>query len=100
MESEEPRNEEGLEFITFVRSQRLPVSMSVIQERARLSAASKGIAGLRVRNFLRRTGTQKSLRLHAKAGSVMPSDHAERMEELRSVASKRQGREESARSIS
>ncbi len=101
-----------LDFVKFVCSQRLPVSMSLIQKRARLSAESNGIIGLSaesngiiglsaesngiigfkasrgwMQKFLRRTGTQKSLRLHGKGSSAMPSDHAQRMEELRSLDS-------------
>ncbi len=46
-------------FVKFVRSQRLPVSMSLIQERSRLSAESNGIIGFKasrgwMRKFIRR----------------------------------------------
>ena len=80
-----------LEFIGFIRKERLPVTLSLIQTRALLSAevrqhndfkASRGW----VAKFLRRTGVQPSFRLHGKGGIEVTDESMVRMEEIRSIA--------------
>ncbi len=69
-----PVIDEGVfDFVSFVRSQRLPVSSDEIRERARMIAEAYGITAFKsssgwVQKSFRRTGIQKSLRLHVKGG--------------------------------
>ncbi len=70
VQGEHPPVDSGVsEFVSFIRSQRLPVSMRMIQERAISIAESVGIAdfrtsGGRLQKILLRYGTQNSIRLH------------------------------------
>ena len=80
-----------IEFMQFARSQRLPVSRSILRERARMAAESSSITAFKASNgymqrFLRRNHIQKSIWLHGKGSSLVPMDHAIRMAEIRSTA--------------
>ena len=73
-----------IEFIRFARSQRLPVTLRLIQERARKEVDTQGILNFHasrgwVEKFLRRSPVQLSFRLHVKGDVTLPADHAERM---------------------
>ena len=80
-----------LEFIGFVRNERLPVTLSLIRTRPLLSGGVcqhndfKAARGW-VAKFLRCTRVQPSLRLHGKRGIEITDQSMERMEEIRSIA--------------
>ena len=79
-------------FITFTRNQRLPVTMSLIQERAKMIAESLGIMNFAASRgwldkFLRRSPIQPSFKLYGKGNASLPALHAERMNELRQIVS-------------
>ncbi len=87
-----PAVDDGVsEFVSFIRSQRLLVSMRMIQERALSIAEYAGIADFKassgwLQKFLRRSGTQNSIRLLDKRSSALSVDHEERMEHIRNMA--------------
>ena len=76
-----------IEFIRFARSQRLPVTLHLIQERARKEAGTQGILNFYAsrgwaEKSLHRSPVQPSFRLHGKGDMTLPTDQAERMQEL------------------
>ena len=77
-------------FITYVRSQRMPVTLELLRARAIQSARQHRHDSFRASNgwiekFLRRSPVQPSFRLHGKADSQLPLGHAERLEEIRNI---------------
>ena len=79
------------EFIEFARDQRMPVSMHLIQERAKITADIMGITSFNAFNgwlnrFLRRSTVQTSYRLRGKGNASLPSCHASGMKALRSIS--------------
>ena len=80
-----------VEFILFARQQRLPMSSKILTTRALAIASELGIEGFHASNgwlekFIRRSPVQTSFKLHGKGGSVLPSSHVERMEQIRDIA--------------
>lgn len=78
-------------FISFARSERLPVSFRMIQDRALLAAQRLGIPNFKaspgwIQRFLRRSPIQPSFRLHGKGSSSLPERHAEQMQQLQLIA--------------
>ena len=77
-------------FITFVRQQRLPVTLSLLRTRAKMAAGELGIYDFKasdgwIRRYRKRHGLGNSIRLHGK-GDVHVSESAlQRMEEIRKV---------------
>ena len=81
---------ELMEFLQFARSQRLPISRTILQQRARIAAERLNVSEFKASNgyidrFLRRNPVQKSIGLHGKGSSYFPMDHTIRMEEIRST---------------
>ena len=79
------------EFAAFLRDQRIPVSLGLLQTRARMIAEKHNISAFRasrgwISRFLRRTGVQLSLKLHGKGGSSLPEGHSTRMSEIREIS--------------
>ena len=79
-----------LKFCNFVRGQRLPLTLELIRQRARMAATALGISGFKaargyVYRFLRRSGLQPSLTLHGHGSTLPPEDHVAHMEEIRRV---------------
>ena len=80
-----------LEFIGFVRNERLPVTLILIQTHAQLLAEVhqhnnfRAFCGCNAK-FLRHTAVQTSLRLHGKGGTKVTDESLERMKEIRSIA--------------
>ena len=77
-------------FLEFSRSQRLPVSKTIKQQRARITADRLNISEFKgsdgyFNEFLRRNPVQKSMRLHGKGSSFVPMYYAIRIEETRST---------------
>ena len=86
-------DESLMEFLQFARSQRLPVSRTILQQRVRITADRLNVSGFKATNrcidrFLRRNPIEKSIQLHGKGSSFVPMDHAIRMEEIRSTVGK------------
>ena len=84
--------ERVIEFISLARSQRLPVSMRLIRERALMTAESLKINSFKaspgwLEKFLRRTSVQPSFKLHGKGNSQLSKNHLTRIEEIRQIAS-------------
>ena len=80
-----------VEFITFTRQQRLLVSSKLLTTRALTIASELDIEGFHASNgwlekFIRKSPVQPSFKLHGKGGSVLPSSHVERMEQIRDIA--------------
>ena len=83
------------EFKKFARSQRLPVTLRLIQGRARKEADTRGTLNFHasrgwVEKFLRRSPVQPSFRLHGTGDVTLPTYHAERMQEIRKISSQYQ----------
>ena len=83
-------DQEMTEFMQFVRSQRLPVSRSLLQERARMAATRHNVLTFKASNgciekFLLRNPVQKSILLHCKGGACIPMYHTVRMQEIRAT---------------
>ena len=81
-----------IKFIRFARAERLPVTLRLIQERARKEAETRNILNFNasrgwVEKFLRRSPVQPSFRLRGKGDVTLPTDHAERMREIREITS-------------
>ena len=79
-----------MEFLQFARSQRLPVSRTILQQRARITADRLNVPGFKASNgyiyrFLRRNPIQKSIRYHGKGSSFVPMDHTIRIEEIATI---------------
>ena len=73
-----PIDDEVLNFINFVRSERLPVTKSHIQACARQAATNLSLSEFKasngwLQNFLRRSGVQYSFKLHGKGGTRLTS---------------------------
>lgn len=78
------------EFVGFVRSQCLHITLNIIQERDRLSAEQQGITSFKasrgwVHRFIWRSGIHLSVNLNGKGGSPLPADHTERMIRIREI---------------
>ena len=83
-------NAELLEFLKFSRSQRLPVSKTILQQRARIATDRFNVTGFKASNgyinrFLLLNPVQKSIHLHGKGSYFVTMDHTTRMEEIRST---------------
>ena len=77
-------------FVSYVRSLRLPVTRSLMQERARIVATSRGITEFKAGNgyiqrFLTRTNVKESTRLNGPGSAHIPSNHEERMAAIREI---------------
>ena len=84
-----------IEFIRFARSQRLPVTLRLTQVDARKEADKQGILNFHasrgwVEKFLRRYSVQPSFRLHRKGDVTLPTDHAERIQDIREISAQYQ----------
>lgn len=76
-----------MEFITFFRQQRLPLSSKILTKLALTIASELGIEGFQASNnwlekFIRISDVQRSFKLHGQGGSVFPSYRVERMGEI------------------
>ena len=83
------------EFVEFAREQRLPVSKTLIQERARMIARNLGLESFKASNgwfsrYLRRSNVQSSCNLHGKGNESIQTNHLDRIEEIRSIAAQYQ----------
>ncbi len=79
-----------MQFIRFARSQRLPVTLSQIKQRALLTSERENLSGFRasngwVRNLLRRSSVQTSFRLHVQGSVSLPAMHEEQMAAFRQL---------------
>ena len=80
-------DQQVIQFINFARSERLPVSMRLIQAQAKLAAENldmttvKASAGWLIR-FLRCLSVQTSFKLRGKGNSFIPVGHADYMSSL------------------
>ena len=68
------------EFVEFARKQRLPVTETLIQERACMIAHNLGLEFFKVSNgwfsrYLRRSNVQSSCKLHGKGNGSIPTNH-------------------------
>ncbi len=78
-------------FITFARRLRLPVSRQLIKERAMMIGLTNVIEDYNsiigyIEKFIRRNNINRSVRLHGRGGTSLPSNYEQRMEEIRSIA--------------
>ena len=78
-------------FISFARDKRMPVSMHLIQERARMIANQLGIQSFHASNgwldrFIRRSSVQPSFKLRGKGNALLPTSHSEAMTQLRAIS--------------
>ena len=81
-----------LEFIKFVRSERLPVTSYHVKARALRAATKFNDNSFRASNgwlqkFIRRSAIQRSFKLHGKGGVDLPVDASARMQEIRDITS-------------
>ena len=81
---------ELMELLQLSRSQRLPLSRRILQQRARIAVYRLNVSGFKASNgyinrFLRRIPVQISIRLHGKANSFVPMDYKIHMDEIRST---------------
>ncbi len=79
-----------VEFITFAREQRLPMSSNILQTRALDTARQLGINDFKVSNglfnrFLHRSPIQTSFKLHEKGNSALPTCRTERTNKIRDI---------------
>ena len=80
------------EFVAFARNNRMPVSKSLIEERAVMTAEMLGITVFKASNgwlerYLRRSSIQPPYKLRGKGNAILPPCHTSRMVEIRSTAS-------------
>ena len=83
-------DDELMEFLSFARSRRQPVTRSFLQERARLAAIPQNIPEFEASNgyvqkVLGHNPVQKSIRLQRKGNAFIPIDHTICMQELRAT---------------
>ena len=81
-----------INFISYARSQRLPVTSSHVQQYARNAAANEGINKFKAVNewlekFLHRSSIHPSFRMHGESGNTQVSGTDNRMEEIRGILS-------------
>jgi len=79
------------EFVEILRHSRVPVTLSLMQTRAREVAVEMGIPEFTasrgyIQKYLRRSKVRASFKLHGKGGNARPDNFEERMAEIRSVA--------------
>lgn len=84
-------------FINFARSERPPVPMRMMQDRALLAAERLGHTQFNVspgmlQGYLRSSDIPPSFRLDGKFDSALPAGHTEKMKELRYIAAEYEAR--------
>ena len=81
-----------INFIEFVRSERLPVMICHIKAHALRTALNNNHSEFRASNvslqkYIRRSAIQKSLKRHGKGGLSLTADASARMQEIRDISS-------------
>ena len=81
-----------IEFMRFGKAELLTVTSWIIRERARKEVQTLDILNFHgsrgwVEMLLHRSSLQSSFRLHSKGDVILPTDHAERMREIREILS-------------
>ena len=79
------------DFVKFLRTERMVVSLRVVQVRARMIAYTLSLKDFKasrrwVEKFIRRNGIQSSIKIHGKDNAKLPEEHRERIEEIKSIA--------------